>query len=78
MSRQVGVEGAFMGRRPGGVWRRWTVDEEARLRQLVGEGLRAEEIGRRLGRTVSAVWERSQLMGLRLRKPPSARRLDRT
>lgn len=49
--------------------KRWTMQEEARLRQLAAEGLTAEQIGREMICTEKAVREKAERMHVSIRPP---------
>jgi hypothetical protein len=56
-----------MGRPPGLLIRRWTAEDDDRLRQLVTEGWSRHAIAARLGRADSSVGSRAKAMQLELK-----------
>jgi len=48
----------------------WTPQEEKRLRSLIAERLRPHEIAVKLHRSVKAVYNRAQKLGLSFKRPP--------
>lgn len=49
--------------------KKWTVQEEDRLRQLAAEGLTCEQIGKEVKRTEKAVREKAERMHVSIRQP---------